>query len=177
MSVDHLRAWWKGLPNPPKIVSLVGVVLLALYVSGATPPQYQFLGGIVFWAIVIASLYYAAKRGKARLFMVWLVAIFSFGYLLPWAIAYSRKHPDVVRIFLVNLLLGWTVIGWVVALVWSVQTLRQEVVVAPQLAQPPPPQTIHVYHHAASEPSSSVQCRNCGAPGKLPDRPCRYCNA
>ena len=30
-----------------------------------------------------------------------------------------RRHNDKIPIFIVNILLGWTFIGWVVALVWS----------------------------------------------------------
>jgi hypothetical protein len=48
--------------------------------------------------------------------------LFSFlvlFYLLPAGLALFRKHPALVRIAAVNLLLGWTFIGWGVALVWA----------------------------------------------------------
>jgi Superinfection immunity protein len=38
---------------------------------------------------------------------------------LPTLIAKSRRHPNALPIFLVNLFFGWTFIGWVVALVWA----------------------------------------------------------
>ena len=38
-------------------------------------------------------------------------------YFVPTIL--GRHKADVMGIFLVNLLLGWTVIGWVVALVWA----------------------------------------------------------
>jgi Superinfection immunity protein len=38
-------------------------------------------------------------------------------YFLPTLIA--RDKPQVLAVFLVNLLLGWTVIGWFVALIWA----------------------------------------------------------
>ena len=38
-------------------------------------------------------------------------------YFLPTLIA--RDKPDLMAIFLLNLLLGWTVIGWFVALIWA----------------------------------------------------------
>jgi hypothetical protein len=54
---------------------------------------------------------------------------FSFGvpsltltiafYFLPTIIAWVRGHYNRVAILALNLLLGWTVVGWVVALVWS----------------------------------------------------------
>lgn len=40
-------------------------------------------------------------------------------YWLPGMIADKRKHKDASAINVLNLLLGWTFIGWVVALVWS----------------------------------------------------------
>jgi hypothetical protein len=43
-------------------------------------------------------------------------------YFLPTLIA--RDKPDVMAIFLVNLLFGWTVIGWFVALIWACASER-----------------------------------------------------
>lgn len=41
------------------------------------------------------------------------------GYFLPTIIAGCRSMPNTMAIFLLNLFLGWTLIGWVAALVWS----------------------------------------------------------
>jgi hypothetical protein len=38
-------------------------------------------------------------------------------YFLPTII--GRNKTDAMGIFLVNLLFGWTVIGWVIALIWA----------------------------------------------------------
>jgi hypothetical protein len=48
-----------------------------------------------------------------------IVLIFAI-YFLPTLIAFLRQHKNSLAIFLLNLLLGWTVLGWVVSLVWSV---------------------------------------------------------
>lgn len=40
-------------------------------------------------------------------------------YFLPSIVALTRGHFSAGAIFLLNLLLGWTLIGWIVALVWS----------------------------------------------------------
>jgi uncharacterized membrane protein YfcA len=40
-------------------------------------------------------------------------------YFIPSIIASSRRHKERWPIFLVNLLLGCSVIGWIVALIWS----------------------------------------------------------
>ena len=41
-------------------------------------------------------------------------------YFLPTFIGLLRQRKNKLAIFLLNLLLGWTVLGWVVSLVWSV---------------------------------------------------------
>ena len=51
--------------------------------------------------------------------MIAITSIFAV-YFLPSFIAFSRDHKNKVAIFLLNLLLGWTVLGWVGSLVWSV---------------------------------------------------------
>lgn len=49
-------------------------------------------------------------------------------YFLPAIIAYHRNRPNAGAIFALNTFLGWTLIGWVGALVWS-------------LTSPPSPET------------------------------------
>lgn len=59
------------------------------------------------------------------LFAFFFFPIFGFGFLfyfLPTIIAMARSKRDSMSIFLLNLLLGWSVIGWVVALIWAVKT-------------------------------------------------------
>jgi hypothetical protein len=40
-------------------------------------------------------------------------------YFLPSIIALLKSKRDTLAIFLLNFFLGWTVIGWVIALVWA----------------------------------------------------------
>jgi len=40
-------------------------------------------------------------------------------YAAPVAIAVARRHRSAAAIGATNLLLGWTALGWVVALVWA----------------------------------------------------------
>ena len=40
-------------------------------------------------------------------------------YLLPTWLAVLFEHPHALPIFLVNLFLGWSFVGWVAALVWA----------------------------------------------------------
>jgi T4 superinfection immunity protein len=47
-----------------------------------------------------------------------LIVGFCF-YFLPTFVAYFSKHLNLGAVFALNFLLGWTVIGWVAALVWA----------------------------------------------------------
>jgi hypothetical protein len=49
----------------------------------------------------------------------WVTAVLTIGYMLPYAIAVTRRLPNFGAIGTLNLLLGWTVIGWIVALVMA----------------------------------------------------------
>ena len=40
-------------------------------------------------------------------------------YFLPTIIVLARRKKNVLGPVLVNVLLGWTVIGWIVALIWA----------------------------------------------------------
>lgn len=53
-----------------------------------------------------------------------VVAIASAGYMAPWAVAAARGRSNHWAVFWVNLLLGWTVVGWAVALYMSLTSHR-----------------------------------------------------
>ena len=64
-------------------------------------------------------------------------------YFLPTLI--GRHKADAAGIFIVNLLFGWTVIGWFIALIWACAAER------------------HVYVPAYAVPGSSGRfCSQCG---------------
>jgi|SRR5262252_6603708 len=46
-------------------------------------------------------------------------AIFLPLYFIPAAVAFSWSHHNRVAILLLNIFLGWTIVGWVGALVWA----------------------------------------------------------
>lgn len=53
-----------------------------------------------------------------------LLALFILGgiYVLPTIVAYRRHHRQTLAITVLNVVLGWTLLGWVVALVWACTT-------------------------------------------------------
>jgi hypothetical protein len=49
-----------------------------------------------------------------------ILLVISLGiYFLPTIWAKERRHHNAAAIFVVNLLFGWTLIGWAAALVWA----------------------------------------------------------
>jgi ABC-type transport system involved in cytochrome c biogenesis permease component len=64
-----------------------------------------------------------------------VILILAGFYFLPAFIAFLRAHQQATPILLLNLFLGWTVIGWVCALVWSATTSQAQ------------PAVIHHHHH------------------------------
>jgi hypothetical protein len=56
-------------------------------------------------------------------------------YFLPTIVAFNRNRHNKGAIFVLNLFLGWTVLGWVVSMVWAVSSSQSPVIVVQQ--QPP----------------------------------------
>ena len=52
--------------------------------------------------------------------LVVLVPLFLIAYFIPFFVATGRRHRFTTAIGLINLLFGWTVIGWVAAIIWAV---------------------------------------------------------
>jgi len=50
-------------------------------------------------------------------------------YLLPAVIAILRRHQSALAITVLNLFLGWSVLGWIIALVWALSAVRREQVI------------------------------------------------
>jgi hypothetical protein len=50
--------------------------------------------------------------------MTFLLFLFAM-YWLPTLIALVRQTPSALGIAALNFFLGWTVIGWILALVWA----------------------------------------------------------
>ena len=82
-------------------------------------------GGEINKAIFSAG---AAFVGAVPLLLV-LAVVFAI-YFLPTIVANRSNHHNAAPIFILNLFLGWTLLGWVAALIWSLSR--------PPPAAPPP---------------------------------------
>ena len=52
-------------------------------------------------------------------FEVILIIILISCYFIPTIIAMTKGKKDRVAIFALNLLVGWTFVGWLIAFIWS----------------------------------------------------------
>ena len=75
-------------------VALVGV-LVGMILNFTNSPQLELFGSAI------------------------LILVGFFFYFIPAFVASVRLHHNAMAISVLNLLLGWTVIGWSVALVWA----------------------------------------------------------
>jgi len=54
------------------------------------------------------------------LFEILLIFMLAFIYFIPTVVAYSKGHRNALAILILNLFLGYTLLGWVAALIWAV---------------------------------------------------------
>lgn len=94
--------------------------------------------------------------------IVLLVSLFL--YFLPSYLA--RNKANFTAILILNILAGWTFIGWIIALVWALSPGRQQQVVAPQPTAPPQPAAVGTFF-----------CSACGKPNAAGARFCSSCGA
>jgi hypothetical protein len=93
------------------------------------------------------------------------VIVSLFLYFLPAFLA--RKRSDFTAIFVLNLLAGWTFIGWIIALVWALSSGQQrQVAVRAQPAASPQPAS-----------GTSFFCSSCGKSCEAGARFCSSCGA
>ncbi len=70
-----------------------------------------------------------SKGGETA--VAWVLTILTLGYFLPWAIAATRGKSNSAAIGIINFLLGWTFVGWIVALVMACGAHQTGVAMAP----------------------------------------------
>jgi hypothetical protein len=88
---NDLSKWWLAIPILILIFAILGYITNSRGGSG-------LVGGLLLVALCFIGL-----------------AI----YLLPSIIGFKSKKRNAGAIFALNLLLGWSFIGWVLALVWA----------------------------------------------------------
>lgn len=72
--------------------------------------------------IAVSLLVGAAYGGNGAVIIGTMFGLFL--YLLPAFIAYQRWHAHRHAILVINIFLGWSVIGWLGALIWSATSAK-----------------------------------------------------
>lgn len=96
-------------------------------------------------------------------------------YFYPMYEAYFHKQPNFYSIFALNLFLGWTLVGWVVALVWALKSnepIKTINVTAP--AQTPAPTSAQP---VTTPPKQIKQCPYCAEDILMAAKKCKHCGS
>jgi Superinfection immunity protein len=114
------RTFWFGIAA----ICLTLIIVTWLFGPGAADKAISVIGGAV------------------------LLGLLGVLYFIPALLSRQHSHRNVHTIFAVNLLLGWTLVGWVAALVWA-------------LAKPPEVTIATARGGAPATPSRTVPRRSC----------------
>lgn len=73
----------------------------------------------LFLAVALGVIYGISRNSPHEMLSICLLAIGLFIYFIPTLIAIAAGHVNLTAVIVLNILLGWTFIGWVAALVWA----------------------------------------------------------
>lgn len=82
--------------------------------------RYSMIAALLVVLLLLFVLLGGVAEAAAAFFGVPLLLTAIAVYCLPAVIADRRDHPQRRALTLLNILAGWTVLGWVGALVWAV---------------------------------------------------------
>lgn len=73
-----------------------------------------------------AVFFDSGDRAQQVMRVILLVFGGLLAYFLPAIVAHGRKHNNKGAIAVLNLLAGWTVVGWIASLVWAATSNVQQ---------------------------------------------------
>lgn len=113
---------------------------------------------------------------------IWAILIGVMIYFVPTFLASGKRNGG--AIFALNLFLGWTLIGWVGALIWALVEKKSEPdkFGRPFMAGPGPCSSMRPEREPVQEPPQTTEiapryCLGCGAFIPITSDHCRTCGA
>lgn len=86
--------------------------------------RFALLQLILLFIFSVIGVIAVGENGIIGGIVIWMLILI---YFLPLFVSLSRRHPSKWAIGALNLFLGWTLLGWVGALVWSLIELNKSV--------------------------------------------------
>jgi len=120
---DGSQLYWDGVAWTEHVAAGTPPSLAHVTAPAPPPPPPPLPGGRPGYGTypVVAPQAASGTASSTHVIVAWILTLLTGGYLLPWAIAATRRHPDVAVIAVINVLLGWTIVGWVIALLKAVR--------------------------------------------------------
>ena len=81
------------------------------------PPWLAAIGGFLAVALIAG---FSGTNGASLIIGFLLVGLGLMFYFLPAVIANKRNANHSGMILFINLVFGWTVLGWIAALIWAI---------------------------------------------------------
>jgi hypothetical protein len=102
---------------------------------------YWCMLGLLSVPAMIIGFMFASDSQLGAVVEAIAIAIFSIVlYSLPSVLACGSVHPSRTGVYFVNWLLGWTILGWIVAMIWALagfNARNQALAEAGPIASPP----------------------------------------
>lgn len=137
-----------------------------------------FIACAIILVVTMLSVGHDPENGKGIIGGIMLgvgFALMAYLYFIPSLIAGKRSHPDSSAILIVNLLLGWSLIGWVVAIAWALKSNIATQVVISGVPHPEAASSGNQYRScpfcAEQVLSAAIKCRYCGSDIAKDDTP------
>ncbi|MDQ3414545.1 MAG: superinfection immunity protein, partial [Verrucomicrobiota bacterium] len=82
---------------------------------------------VIVWFSLLLAFFFgsgASKDPSHGIPFVLFFAVAGLIYIIPSWVAAKRAHPSFAAILVVNLTLGWTLLGYIVSLAWALSKAR-----------------------------------------------------